>query len=211
LGCSQLDLLCWRRISRNEIECARQAQKTEVDSGLSFWEVKNKIDAHTTLKSRMRAQALSTEIAQEAEPFLRTHCPCQTEALEPQVSNSFQRITLVSTRREERLTVDVRLRFGCEGAHASLPGIAIAEVKQDGFSLDSAFIQQMRALGIRPTGFSKYCIAVSMLQPTVKHNRFKPQLCQIARLLQENRRNPVLRGHGKRGHHDQQRQRPPHL
>jgi hypothetical protein len=160
-------------------------ERAYVDSDQSFWEVKHKIDAYTTLKSRMRTRALSNQIAQEAKPFLRAHCPCRMEALEPKVSNSFRRITLVSTHGIERVTVDVGLRFGGNGTHASLPGIAIAEVKQEGFSLDSAFIQQMRALGVRATGFSKYCIAVSMLHPQAKHNRFKPQLRQIARLLHE--------------------------
>jgi hypothetical protein len=160
-------------------------ERAYVDSNISFWEVKHKIDAHTMLKSRIRAQSLSLQIAQEAEPFLRAHCPCRMEELEPKVSNAFQRITLVSRHGVERVTVDVGLRFGGNGAHASLPGIAIAEVKQDDFSLDSAFIQQMRALGVRATSFSKYSIAVSMLHPQVKHNRFKPQLCQIARLLHE--------------------------
>ena len=37
----------------------------------------------------------------------------------------------------------------------------------------------MRALGIRSTGFSKYCIGIALLYPQVKHNNFKP----ILRLL----------------------------
>jgi len=85
------------------------------------------------------------------------------------------------------VTVDMDLRFLWNGVRVSLAGIAIAEVKQDGFSMDSEFIRQMRALGVRATGFSKYCIGVSMLYPEVKHNRFKPQLRQIAELLREGR------------------------
>jgi hypothetical protein len=160
-------------------------ERAYVDSDLSFWEVKHKVDAHTTVKSRMRARALSTQIAQEAEPFLRTHYPYRVEDLEAKLANSFQRITMVSRHDVERLTVDLDLRVFWDGAHASLDGIAIAEVKQDGFSLNSRFIQQMRALGVRPTHFSKYCIGVSMLYPQIKHNRFKPQLCRVDRLLQK--------------------------
>jgi hypothetical protein len=83
--------------------------------------------------------------------------------------------------------VDVGLRFLGNGVRVSFAGIAIAEVKQDGFSMDSEFVRQMRALCVRATSFSKYCIGISMLYPEVKHNRFKPQLRQIAQLLHEGR------------------------
>lgn len=158
-------------------------ERTYLDSGISFWEVKHKIGDHVTLKSRMRTRELSTQIAHEAESFLRTHYPYRVDELEAKLSNTFQRITLVSTNSAERLTVDVGVRLVWNGAQTSLDGIAIAEVKQDGYSTDSAFIRQMRAQGVHPTRLSKYCIGISTLYPQVKYNRFKPQLCQIANLL----------------------------
>jgi hypothetical protein len=162
-------------------------ERAYADSDLTFLEIKHKVDANTTVKSRMRTRELSAQIAREAEPFLHAHYPYQVSELESKLLNAFQRITLVSKHSVERLTVDVGLRFSWNGVRASLPGIAIAEVKQDGFSIDSAFVRQMRALGVRATGFSKYCIGVSMLYPEVKHNRFKPQLRRIANLLRERR------------------------
>lgn len=162
-------------------------ERAYVDSALAFWEVKHKVDANTTVKSRMRTGEWCPQIARNTEPFLHAHYPYQVESLEPKLFNTFERITLVSTHRVERMTIDVGLRFSWNGADVSLAGIAIAEVKQDGFSMGSAFVQQMRALGVRPTGFSKYCIGVSVLYPEVKHNRFKPQLSQIDKLLHERR------------------------
>jgi SPX domain protein involved in polyphosphate accumulation len=162
-------------------------ERVYVDSDLAFLEIKHKVNANTTVKSRMQTRELRPQIARDAEPFLHAHYPYQVEALEPKLLNTFERITLVSKHSVERITIDVGLRFLWNGADVSLAGIAIAEVKQDGFSNDSAFVQQMRALGVRPTGFSKYCIGVSMLYPEVKHNRFKPQLNHIDRLLQEGR------------------------
>jgi hypothetical protein len=158
-------------------------ERAYADSDLAFLEVKHKINADTTVKSRIPTQELSTEIAQEAAAFLRAHYPYPVEALQPKLSNVFQRITLVSIRGVERVTVDLGVRLFWNGDSASLDGIAIAEVKQDGFSADSAFIRQMHTVGVRATGFSKYCIGVSLLCPHVKHNRFKPQLCQINKLL----------------------------
>jgi hypothetical protein len=43
----------------------------------------------------------------------------------------------------------------------------------------------MRALGVRPTGFSKYCVGLLLTQPEIKHNRFKPQLRQLRQLMGE--------------------------
>jgi hypothetical protein len=162
-------------------------ERAYADSDLAFLEIKHKIKTHTTIKSRIRTRELRSQIARDAESFLRTHYPYQVEELEAKLFNAFQRITLVSTHSVERLTVDVGLRFLWNGVRASLAGIAIAEVKQDGFSMDSEFIRQMRALGVRATSFSKYCIGVSMLYPEVKHNRFKPQLRRIAKLSHEGR------------------------
>jgi hypothetical protein len=161
---------------------AKVRKRIYVDSDQAYLEVKHKIDAHTTVKSRMQTQGLSPQIAQDASAFLRTHYPYPVEDLRAKLINTFQRITLVSTRSTERLTVDLGLYLLWNGVGVSLPGIAIAELKQDRFSVDSEFVRQMRTLGVRATGFSKYCIGVSMLYPEVKHNRFGPQLCQIARL-----------------------------
>ena len=158
-------------------------ERTYLDSDLTFWEIKQKVNDNTTIKSRMRAQELNPQIARDARPFLHAHYPYPVAALEPTLYNTFQRITLVSKQSVERLTIDVSLRLLREDASVSLDGLVIAEIKQDSFSMDSAFVQEMRALGVRPTGFSKYCIGVSMLYPEVKHNRFKPQLRQIDQLL----------------------------
>jgi len=162
-------------------------ERAYVDSDLAFLEIKHKVNANTTIKSRMQTRELRPQIARDAETFLRTYYPYQVEALEAKLLNTFERVTLVSKYSVERITIDLGLRFSWNGADISLSGIAIAEVKQDGFSNRSAFVQQMHALGVRPTGFSKYCIGVSLLYPEVKHNRFKPLLNQIDRLLQERR------------------------
>jgi hypothetical protein len=154
-------------------------ERAYADCDLAFLEIKHKIDDHTTVKSRLRTPQLSPQIAGGAKPFLHTHYPYPVEGLEAKLFNTFHRITLVSRHSVERVTVDVGLRFAWNGMLVPLEGLVIAEVKQEGFSLDSEFIRQMRTLGVRSTGFSKYCIGVSVLYPEVKHNCFKPILRQI--------------------------------
>lgn len=156
-----------------------------VDTRASFLEVKFKTNKSRTIKIRRRTPDLMTEFDEPAEDFLRQHYPFDTQTLEPVLENAFTRITLASKHACERLTLDLNLRFYAPHAYADLSGLAIAEVKQDGFSPRSDFFLQMRAHGIRSTTFSKYCVGVSLLYEDVKSNRFKPKLLMMERLLGE--------------------------
>ena len=63
-----------------------------------------------------------------------------------------------------------------------LPGIAIAEVKQEKFSYQSDFIQKMRHLRVIPMGFSKYCIGSAIMYPQLKQNNFKAKFLRIKKI-----------------------------
>ena len=41
----------------------------------------------------------------------------------------------------------------------------------------------MHAAAIQPLSFSKYCVGVALLYPSIKHNTFKPQLRLVQKLL----------------------------
>ncbi len=123
-------------------------ERAYADSGLVFLEVKHKVDAHTTHKRRVRTSELSAKLSDGLEPFLRTHYPYPVGGLQPTLLNTFQRITLVSKYSVERLTLDLGVHFWWDGTWVSLDGVAVGELKQDGFSSDSPFFRQMRSLGI---------------------------------------------------------------
>jgi len=159
--------------------------RSYMDSGLAFMEVKNKTNKGVTIKNRMQTPEIVTQIDTEVNEFLHAHYPQETTALEPQLWNSFSRITLVSKHNVERLTLDVGLGFQADGVHGTLPGVAIAEVKQEAFSLHSEFVGQMRRLGVRSISFSKYCTGISLLYDQVKRNNFKPQRLYINKLIGE--------------------------
>lgn len=131
----------------------------------------------------MRTPEVVTQFNKKTRRFVRSHYPADPRALEPKLSNRFTRITLVSCRREERLTLDFGLHFATDDANTDLDGLVIAEVKQSGFSMQSDFIKQMRALGVRRSGFSKYCVGVALLNDGIKANNFKPKLLHIDKLL----------------------------
>lgn len=159
--------------------------RTYLDTDMSFMEVKHKVSADRTVKSRVKTSQFVEHISPKTVDFLNTHLPANDWTLEPKLWNQYTRITLVGKRTPERVTIDLELQFVTnEGRAMGLPGLAIAEVKRDGATYDSPFIGLMRAMSIRPAGFSKYCVGVSLLYDEVKHNHFKPQLRLIGKILQ---------------------------
>lgn len=156
-----------------------------VDSRLSFLEVKRKLKGERTLKNRMPTPGLLTRLTPQAGAFLNEWLPFAPCALRPTLWNEYTRITLVG--ESERLTLDLNLRFLRPEVDraVALPGVAIAEVKQHRLDRNSDFIRQMRALGVRPINFSKYCAGVSLVYEGAKYNRFKAQLRVVDRIMRE--------------------------
>ncbi|NTW04425.1 MAG: VTC domain-containing protein, partial [Oscillochloris sp.] len=154
-----------------------------VGTNQSFIEVKLKTNKDRTVKQRISTDSFTMACTPEVSDFIATHTSGEAPALEPKLWNEFSRITLASVSERERVTVDLNLRFRGNGQFLPLPGVAIVEVKQDGMSRDSAFIQQLHAVGLYPTGFSKYCVGVSLLYSEVKHNRFKPKIRLVQKLM----------------------------
>lgn len=157
--------------------------RTYVESDLAFFEVKHKTKKKRTVKDRLQTPQMVTKMGRDTAVFLHHHYPYDPADLRPALWNSFTRLTLVSTARPERLTIDFDLAFYVEQRRVTLPGVAVAEVKQDGFSTNSDFIREIRARHAHPTSFSKYCLGVALLYPHLKHNNFKRQLLLVQKLL----------------------------
>lgn len=153
-----------------------------LDSQIAFLEVKRKSGACRTTKERIPIAGPAERLRGEAADFVAGLCPYAPTALQPKLWNHCTRITLVSTTRPERVTLDVDLAFAWDAERSVLPGVVVAEVKYDGRRDASEFIQLMRRLRVRETSFSKYCIGVSLLYPNVKHNKFKAKQRWVARL-----------------------------
>jgi hypothetical protein len=160
-------------------------ERQYVDSDLAFLEVKHKTNQGRTIKSRLQILEVETDLGRQAGRFIdsHTHTPLDERDLEPKLWNDYLRLTLVSTCRLERLTIDTNLSFGWRDIRVSLPGVAIAEVKQERFSYQSDFIRQMRLLGIQPTSFSKYCVGASLLYDGLKSNNFKRHVRLLEKVM----------------------------
>jgi hypothetical protein len=154
----------------------------------AFIEIKSKNKLGATVKDRERTETFQTELDGPARSFVAARLPAYAAELRPALLNGFDRICLLSRHRAERLTIDLDVGVHANGKLIHLPGIAIAELKQQrlgGGRRESEFLQSMRSLNIRRTAFSKYCICMLMTRRDLKHNRFKPQLRNLERLMGE--------------------------
>jgi hypothetical protein len=153
-----------------------------VDSGVSFLELKRKTNKDRTVKERVRTLAPLNHGA-GVDDFLLSRFPLALPGLAPRLTSEFSRATLAGKRVDERVTIDVDLCFSGNGGEASLPGVAIVEVKQAARDRGSPVMHALRSAGITPSGISKYCLGVALLYQGVKHNSFKPRLLQLEKLM----------------------------
>jgi hypothetical protein len=157
--------------------------RTYLDSDIDFLEVKRKDNHERTHKTRLKTDTAEVARSPQVKSFLQSNFPLDERALVRKITNRFYRITLMSKHDQERMTLDLDLRFLSPSGMFSLPGITIAEVKQPRFSTHSAFMEAMRRAGCRPTRFSKYCVGIALAYPQVKRNVFKPLLRHIEKLV----------------------------
>jgi len=154
-----------------------------VDSGVRAFEVKLKEGFGRTVKHRTEfgdgpLDHLDGPLLEFLQGHLRDAYGRElAAALEPTLTMSFTRITLVSPERCERLTCDLQLSFrapdGSGGALAGDSAIVESKSRRGGATAD----RELRALGVRPlSGCSKYCIGVGLTYPLVKRNSFLPLL-----------------------------------
>ena len=155
-----------------------------IDTDLTFFEIKHRTNQRRTVKSRLPIADVVTQLDDQLLEFSQAQEFDHANSLKPKLWNEYQRITLVSKYRPERVTLDVSLKYTWGQAYVALPGIVIAEVKQTHRSQNAEFIHQMRSLGIRPMSYSKYTAGVYSLYSGVKANNFKPQMRQIHKVMQ---------------------------
>ncbi len=155
------------------------------DTDSAFLEVKHKDSRGVTEKRRVAIDPHGEDWIVANLDFLRDcGVPVYSHLLPAQVG-SYRRLALADERSGERVTVDLGLSYDRPTANDSplqLRRLAIIEVKQGRLDRNSPTIRHLQRHGYRPTGFSKYCIGQCLIQPTLKMNRFKPTLRNVARL-----------------------------
>jgi hypothetical protein len=146
-----------------------------VDSELSFFEIKFKNNKGRTIKQRIKIKNESILLEGNAAAFLKDKTNIDPLSLQPKLWVDYSRITLVNITTQERVTIDVDLRFRSKHPDTLLNHIAIVEVKQNK-SIASHFGKLLKELHIHEGSISKYCIGVTQVYDHVKKNNFKPNL-----------------------------------
>lgn len=169
--------------------------RSYVDSHLNFLEVKNKDNHGRTSKKRIELDDFNPQkpnlhflenAGEDVSHFVTRLMPYDMDGLHAMLENHFDRITLVNNRKTERLTIDTNLslRNVETGEDASLPNIAIIELKRDGLQ-PSPILDMLLQLRIHRMGFSKYCIGMALTNESLRSNRLKTRIHNILKLEQQ--------------------------
>ncbi len=157
--------------------------RTYRNTGLSFFETKFKTNKRRTIKLRVEVTEPNHSI-NKAASILLPPTGYTADMLHESLKVNFTRITLVSKTVPERLTIDINLSYSADGHNCDYPQLAIAEVKQSRAS-SSVFARLMRESHIQPFSFSKYCLGIASLNPSIKINNFKYKIHHVNKLCHE--------------------------
>jgi hypothetical protein len=169
------------KLNRHKIRY-RRYEATET----SFLEIKKKTNKNRTVKWRIENSLNIDSPDKAASTFIKEYLPYGTLDLKPVLLNRFTRITLVGTESKERITLDYDLTFASpEGKNSEFPFLAIAELKREKESGLSPFVILMKQTGIKPSGFSKYCIGSALIRNMPRKNILKSKLLLINKIENE--------------------------
>jgi hypothetical protein len=153
------------------------------DSGPYFFEIKSKNNKGKTVKDRVPLKDFNAYQNSETLKLLTNKLGYTFDELTKETYVGYQRITLTNSELTEKYTID----FGMETSNSTTSflfnNLIVVEVKQIKYSGRSPFIRAMKEMKIGPTKFSKYCTSVVLLDQSVKHNRFKPILKNIDKII----------------------------
>lgn len=162
--------------------------RTYVDSNSGYLEVKYKSNKGRTIKERIKKPVTPLNWETETGDFIASKTPFNPDILQPALWVNYKRITLVSKKNTERVTIDVNLEFEAKDKMQRMPNLVIAEVKQDK-KTPSVFLAEMRKFHIRQGSISKYCLGVVLTNPEIKSNNFKEKILSLKHLIYDGQFN----------------------
>ena len=149
--------------------------RTYLDSGACMFEVKLKGARGETVKHRLPYRLddrgrMNAEAAGFLAGLLAQEYGVPMPELEPAVTTSYSRLTLVDVVEGARLTCDVGLVCSRGETRTQASDLVLVESKSSGSG--SVADAALREMGVRPISISKYCIAVALLDRTVAANKW---------------------------------------
>lgn len=184
------DLLFYSQHVTGKSNRAKVRIRTYESNGLTFLEVKHKSNKGRTSKSRVEKKPGEMNNIEQSRGFITQKISAGVPSLKPVINTGFTRITLVSLTRAERITIDYNLVWtNLMGESVEMPYLAIAEIKNEKSTSLSPFFLQLKKLGIRSTGFSKYAAGMALVNNAPKQNILKNKILLLNRIRDEYHRN----------------------
>lgn len=150
-----------------------------------FFEIKIKNNKNRTIKKRLLVDELDKSIDKQKEELTSKTIGLSLNQLSPVIDVQFSRITLADKNFKERITLDINICTSDGTINKIFDKLIVAEIKQEKYNCKSDFIKILRNFKIPDMRFSKYCMGMVNINKGIKHNRFKPKLLQINKILAE--------------------------
>jgi hypothetical protein len=180
------DLLFYNQHVTGKLNRAKVRIRTYESNGLTFLEVKQKSNKGRTSKSRLEKEPGDMNHIEQSREFLPELLYFSAGELKPVINTGFTRLTLVSLARAERITIDYNISWNnMTGETVEMPFLAIAEIKSEKSTSLSPFFIELKRLGIRSTGFSKYATGMALVNGVPKQNNLKSKILLLNRIKNE--------------------------
>ena len=153
------------------------------ETNKQYFEIKVKDNKNRTIKNRIRSANRNGDFCEEEKRLISEKTGLSPQHLIPKLDIQFSRITLADNSFNERLTIDTNLSVKNGISSKIFDQLAVSEIKQKKYDPKSDFIQILRDLKIPEMRFSKYCMGMLHVHKDIRHNRFKPKLLRINKIL----------------------------
>lgn len=155
-----------------------------IDTGDVFFEVKKKVKGARTDKYRVKQPAIEeVKVGPDANQLMQKLDVVQPVEVEGKTWIYYKRITLAAHASEERVTIDLDMRFKDARTEMDFPELVIAEVKQARLSRHSPIVVALHKRRIPDFRISKYSLAVAMMVPGIKTHLFKSKIKRLHKIL----------------------------
>jgi len=156
-------------------------KRNYADNGINFLEIKFKNNKRKTTKTRIETFKFKKKFNTIETQFLKENLKVESELI-PTLKVKYNRVTLLSKDRKEKITIDFNLKFSNNGRKTNAGDLSIVEIKQDKMNRASTIFNFFKSKSIQPLSISKYCIGVSYIYPEIKQNRFKSKINSINKI-----------------------------
>ncbi len=177
------DFICYYMHQHGRANRYKFRTREYVETGKLFFELKIKNNHKKTYKSRVSRKDKNFDLDQNHIDFVTKKLGKTINSVSGVLWVEYKRISLVSKKFTERLTIDLNLSYKNDSDSKVFDNLVILELKQDK-SAASLVREVLRSKRIFQVSLSKYCLGIASLYP-VKTNNIKEKIRLINKISYE--------------------------